>query len=115
MVQDQKVLSKMKRLNAQKHVTRTKQQQLVELEREYQRMNAKAGGGAQATDAHARKKEEDAMVVNGWLTDKNLMWKRDDRGLECCVSRSCEHKRTGWRRYSLNARRPKISQLTIRE
>lgn len=64
-IQDQKVLSKMKRLNAQKHVTRTKQQQLAELEREYQRMNAKAGGAAQAADAHARKKEEDAMVVYG--------------------------------------------------
>lgn len=64
-IQDQKVLSKMKRLNAQKHVTRTKQQQHAELEREYQRMNSKAGGGAQAADAHARKKEEDAMVVNG--------------------------------------------------
>uniref|UniRef100_A0A3B5K6K5 Outer dynein arm docking complex subunit 3 n=1 Tax=Takifugu rubripes TaxID=31033 RepID=A0A3B5K6K5_TAKRU len=36
MIQDQKVLSKMKRLNAQKHVTQTKQQQLAELEREYQ-------------------------------------------------------------------------------
>ncbi|XP_029706942.1 coiled-coil domain-containing protein 151 isoform X1 [Takifugu rubripes] len=63
MIQDQKVLSKMKRLNAQKHVTQTKQQQLAELEREYQRMNAKAGGGAQAADAHARKKEEDAMML----------------------------------------------------
>lgn len=68
--QDQKVLSKVKRLNAQKHVTRTKEQQVAELEREYQRMNAKAGGGTQAADAHARKKEEDAMVVNGWLTNK---------------------------------------------
>lgn len=64
-VQDQKVLSKMKRLNAQKHATRTKQQQLAELEREYQRTKAKAGGGAQAADAHGRKKEEDAMVVDG--------------------------------------------------
>lgn len=61
-IQDQKVLSKMKRLNAQKHITQTKQQQLEELEREYQRMKAEAGGGAQSADAHARKKEEDAMV-----------------------------------------------------
>lgn len=65
-IQDQKVLSKMKRLNAQKHITRTKQQQLAELEREYERMKAKTGGGAQAADSHARKKEEDAMVVNVW-------------------------------------------------
>lgn len=72
-IQDQKVLSKMKRLNAQKHVTRTKQQQLAELEREYQRTNVNAGGGAQAADAHARKKEEDAMVVNGWLTNKKII------------------------------------------
>lgn len=63
-VQDQKVLSKIKRLNAQKHITRTKKQQLEELERDYQRMKAKAGGGMQSADAHARKKEEDAMVVN---------------------------------------------------
>lgn len=61
-IQDQKVLSKMKRLNAQKHITQTKQHQLEELEREYQRMRAEAGGGAQPADAHARKKEEDAMV-----------------------------------------------------
>lgn len=63
-IQDQKVLSKMKRLNAQKHVTQTNQQQLEELEREYKRMKAKAGNGAQSADAHARKKEEEAMVVN---------------------------------------------------
>lgn len=61
-IQDQKVLSKMKRLNAQKHITQAKQQQLEELEREYQRMKAEAGGGAQSADAYARKKEEDAMV-----------------------------------------------------
>lgn len=30
-------------------------------------------------------------------------------------SRSCEHKRTDWRRYSLNARRPKTSQLTTKK
>lgn len=63
-IQDQKVLSKIKRLNAQKHITRTKQQQLEGLEQEYQRVKAKAGGGIQSADAHARKKEEDAMVVN---------------------------------------------------
>lgn len=62
-IQDQKVLSKRKRLNAQKHTTQTKQQQLDELQREYRRMKAQAGGGgAQSADAHARKQEEDAMV-----------------------------------------------------
>ncbi|CAG03311.1 unnamed protein product [Tetraodon nigroviridis] len=62
-VQDQKVLSKTKRLNAQKHITQTKQQHLEELRREYQRMKAEAGGGAPSADAHARKKEEEAMKL----------------------------------------------------
>lgn len=61
-IQDQKVLSKMKRLNAQKHITQTKEQQLEELEREFRRIKAEAGGGAKSADAHARKNEEDAMV-----------------------------------------------------
>lgn len=61
-IQDQKVLSKTKRLNAQKHITQTKQQHLEELEREYQRVKAEAGGGAQSADARTRKNEEDAMV-----------------------------------------------------
>lgn len=61
---DQKVLSKMKRLNALKHTTQTQQRRLEKLQLEYQRMKPKAGSGAQSADAHIRKREEDAMVVS---------------------------------------------------
>lgn len=113
-VQDQKVLSKVKRLNAQKHTTQTKQQQLDELQREYQRMKAEAGGAARSADAHARRKEEAAMVGRALRRACKRRWRRSN-ALTCNVdSRSCEHKRTGWRRYSLNARRQKTSRLTTK-
>lgn len=60
---DQKVLSKIKHLNALKHSTQTQQRRLEELQLEYQRMKPEASGGAQSPDACTRKKEEDAMVV----------------------------------------------------
>lgn len=60
---DQKVLSKIKHLNALKHSTQTQQRRLEELQLEYQRMKPEASGGAQSPDARTRKKEEDAMVV----------------------------------------------------
>uniref|UniRef100_A0A8C6L9S4 Outer dynein arm docking complex subunit 3 n=1 Tax=Nothobranchius furzeri TaxID=105023 RepID=A0A8C6L9S4_NOTFU len=43
---DQKVLSKTKRLNASKHTTRTYQQRLDELKREYERIKPEGGSGA---------------------------------------------------------------------
>ena len=60
---DQRVLSKMKRLNALKHSTQTYQHHLDELRMEYQRRKPEGSSGAQSTDARARKREEDAMVV----------------------------------------------------
>lgn len=107
----------MKRLNAQKHTTQTKQQQLEELEREYQRMKAAAAGGAQSADAHARKEEEDATVGTASYRKGVYIGRgREIMMYNCNVdSRSCEHKRTDWRRYSLNARRPKTSQLTTKK
>lgn len=66
----------MKRLNAQKHITQTKQQQLEELEREHQRMKAEAAGGAQSADAHARKEEEDATVGTASYKKRCIYWKR---------------------------------------
>uniref|UniRef100_A0A8C6L6A6 Outer dynein arm docking complex subunit 3 n=1 Tax=Nothobranchius furzeri TaxID=105023 RepID=A0A8C6L6A6_NOTFU len=42
---DQKVLSKTKRLNASKHTTRTYQQRLDELKREYERIKPEGGSG----------------------------------------------------------------------
>ncbi|XP_038570195.1 coiled-coil domain-containing protein 151 [Micropterus salmoides] len=60
-VLDQKVLAKMKRLNALKHTTQTHQRRLEDLKMEYQRMKPEGSSGAQSADARTRKKEEDAM------------------------------------------------------
>ncbi|XP_028457648.1 coiled-coil domain-containing protein 151 isoform X3 [Perca flavescens] len=60
---DQRVLSKMKRLNALKHSTQTYQRRLEELKMEYQRMKPACSSGAPSADARARKKEEDAMKL----------------------------------------------------
>nr|XP_029136905.1 coiled-coil domain-containing protein 151 isoform X2 [Labrus bergylta] len=58
---DRSVLSKMKRLNALKHTTQTKQRRLEELNTEYQRMKPEDSSGAQLADAQSRKKVEDSM------------------------------------------------------
>ncbi|XP_031140286.1 coiled-coil domain-containing protein 151 isoform X1 [Sander lucioperca] len=60
---DQRVLSKMKRLNALKHTTQTHQRRLEELKMGYQRMKPEGSSGAPSADARARKKEEDAMKL----------------------------------------------------
>ncbi|KAI3352822.1 hypothetical protein L3Q82_019396 [Scortum barcoo] len=60
---DQKVLSKVKRLNALKHTTQTMQHRLEGLKTEYQRMKPEGSSGAQSADARTRKKEEDAMKL----------------------------------------------------
>ncbi|XP_054460927.1 LOW QUALITY PROTEIN: coiled-coil domain-containing protein 151 [Anoplopoma fimbria] len=58
---DQKVLSKMKRLNALKHTTQTHQRRLEELKTECQRLKPEGSSAAPSADARTRKKEEDAM------------------------------------------------------
>ncbi|XP_068585058.1 coiled-coil domain-containing protein 151 isoform X2 [Cebidichthys violaceus] len=58
---EQRVLSKVQRLNALKHTTQTHQRRLEELKMEYQRRKPEGGGGAPSADARAQKKEEDAM------------------------------------------------------
>ncbi|XP_060907578.1 coiled-coil domain-containing protein 151 isoform X2 [Labrus mixtus] len=58
---DHSVLSKMKRLNALKYTTQTKQRLLEELNTEYQRMKPEDSSGAQLADAQSRKKVEDSM------------------------------------------------------
>ncbi|KAM7418616.1 hypothetical protein PAMA_015970 [Pampus argenteus] len=58
---DQRVLSKMKRLNAVKHTTQTYQRRLDELRMEYQRNKSEGSGGARSADKRAWKREEDAM------------------------------------------------------
>lgn len=63
---DQKVLSKMKRLNAFKHTTHTYQQRLKDLKTECQRLKPQGCRGVQSADARAQKKEEDAMVFTSW-------------------------------------------------
>lgn len=79
-VLDQKVLAKMKRLNALKHTTQTHQRRLEDLKMEYQRMKPEGSSGAQSADARTRKKEEDAMVVTSeahvemWKTWKTLFF-----------------------------------------
>nr|XP_033480827.1 coiled-coil domain-containing protein 151 isoform X2 [Epinephelus lanceolatus]XP_033480833.1 coiled-coil domain-containing protein 151-like isoform X2 [Epinephelus lanceolatus] len=60
---DQRVLSKMKRLNALKHTTQTCKRRLEELNVEYQRLKPEGSRGAQSADARVRKKEEDAMKL----------------------------------------------------
>ncbi|XP_049900543.1 coiled-coil domain-containing protein 151 isoform X1 [Epinephelus moara] len=60
---DQRVLSKMKRLNALKHTTQTRKRHLEELNVEYQRLKPEGSRGAQSADARVRKKEEDAMKL----------------------------------------------------
>ncbi|XP_032383331.1 coiled-coil domain-containing protein 151 isoform X2 [Etheostoma spectabile] len=59
---DQRVLSKMKRLNALKHTTQTHQRRLEELKMRYQRMKPEGSSGAPSADARAQKQEEDAML-----------------------------------------------------
>ncbi|KAF3687257.1 Coiled-coil domain-containing protein 151 [Channa argus] len=58
---DQRVLSKMKRLNASKHTTQTYQQRLEELKLKYQRLKPEGNSEGHSADAITRKKEEDAM------------------------------------------------------
>ncbi|XP_029015573.1 outer dynein arm-docking complex subunit 3-like [Betta splendens] len=58
---DRRVLSKIKRLNSLKHTTKTYQQRLDELSKEYRRMRPDGSGGGQSADARARKQEEEAM------------------------------------------------------
>ncbi|CAJ1053804.1 coiled-coil domain-containing protein 151 [Xyrichtys novacula] len=58
---DQSVLSKMKRLNALKHTTQTKQRHLEELKREYQRMKPDDSSEARPADTQTREKGEEAM------------------------------------------------------
>uniref|UniRef100_A0A3B4VBQ4 Coiled-coil domain containing 151 n=1 Tax=Seriola dumerili TaxID=41447 RepID=A0A3B4VBQ4_SERDU len=58
---DQRVLSKMKRLNALKHTTQTYQRRLEDLKMEYQRKKPEGCSGAQSADARTRRKEEDAI------------------------------------------------------
>ncbi|XP_032383325.1 coiled-coil domain-containing protein 151 isoform X1 [Etheostoma spectabile] len=60
---DQRVLSKMKRLNALKHTTQTHQRRLEELKMRYQRMKPEGSSGAPSADARAQKQEEDAMKL----------------------------------------------------
>ncbi|XP_034748524.1 coiled-coil domain-containing protein 151 isoform X1 [Etheostoma cragini] len=60
---DQRVLSKMKRLNALKHTTQTHQRRLEELKMRYQRMKPESRSGAPSADARAQKQEEDAMKL----------------------------------------------------
>ncbi|XP_033480826.2 coiled-coil domain-containing protein 151 [Epinephelus lanceolatus] len=60
---DQRVLSKMKRLNALKHTTQTCKRRLEELNVEYQRLKPEGSRGVQSADARVRKKEEDAMKL----------------------------------------------------
>ncbi|XP_053189467.1 coiled-coil domain-containing protein 151 [Scomber japonicus] len=60
---DQRVLSKMKRLNVLKHTTQTYQRHLEEMKMEYQRMKPEGSSGAQSADVRARKREEDAMKL----------------------------------------------------
>lgn len=70
---DYRVLSKTKRLNALKHKTQTYQQRLDELKTEYQRMKPKSSSERQSADAHARKKEEDAMVVTNVIVSVKIL------------------------------------------
>ncbi|XP_047434737.1 coiled-coil domain-containing protein 151 isoform X2 [Mugil cephalus] len=60
-VLDQRVLSKTKRLNAQRHTTQTYKDRLEQLQTEYQRIKQGGSRGAVSADARARKKEEEAM------------------------------------------------------
>ncbi|XP_058497291.1 coiled-coil domain-containing protein 151 [Solea solea] len=60
---DQKVLSKMKQLNALKHSSQTYQQRLDELRTEYKRKVPDDSSGAQAADTRTQRKEEDAMKL----------------------------------------------------
>lgn len=55
---DQKVLIKVKRLNAMRHSTQTSRQHLEELQMQYQRMKPE-GITAKSADAHTPKTEED--------------------------------------------------------
>ncbi|KAM3622930.1 uncharacterized protein V6R79_004989 [Siganus canaliculatus] len=60
---DQKVLSKVKRLNALKHTTQTLQHRHKELELEYQTMKPGPSNRAQSADVSTQKREEAAMTV----------------------------------------------------
>ncbi|XP_062296057.1 coiled-coil domain-containing protein 151 [Scomber scombrus] len=60
---DQRVLSKMKRLNVLKHTTQTYQRHLEEVKTEHQRMKPEGSSGAQSADSRARNREEDAMKL----------------------------------------------------
>ncbi|KAM4603281.1 coiled-coil domain-containing protein 151 [Polymixia lowei] len=62
-VLDQKVLIKMKRLNAVKHTTQTYQQRLEELQLQYQRMKPGGCRASQSADIRTQKIEEDARSL----------------------------------------------------
>ncbi|KAM3865378.1 coiled-coil domain-containing protein 151 [Diretmus argenteus] len=59
---DQKVLLKVKRLNALRHTTQTSRQHLEELQMKYQRMKPE-GSTAKSADARTPKREEDARKL----------------------------------------------------
>ncbi|XP_041642082.1 coiled-coil domain-containing protein 151 isoform X2 [Cheilinus undulatus] len=61
MTLDQSVLAKMKRLNALKHTTQTKQRHLEDLKIDYQRMKPDQSTRAWPADAHPEIKGEDSM------------------------------------------------------
>uniref|UniRef100_A0A3P8W778 Outer dynein arm docking complex subunit 3 n=1 Tax=Cynoglossus semilaevis TaxID=244447 RepID=A0A3P8W778_CYNSE len=60
---DQKVLSKVKRLNALKHTSHSYQQRVEELREEYKRREPEESSGALSADAHTQKQEEEAMKL----------------------------------------------------
>ncbi|KAK7929562.1 hypothetical protein WMY93_005957 [Mugilogobius chulae] len=58
---DRKLQTKKKRLNAQKHITHTLQEQMNELKLEYERL--KPQSSTKTTDPRAQRREEDAMKL----------------------------------------------------
>ncbi|KAM6941437.1 coiled-coil domain-containing protein 151 [Lycodopsis pacificus] len=58
---EQRVLCKVQRLNALKHITQTQQRRLQELKMEHQRRKPEGSSGAPSAAARTQKKEDDAM------------------------------------------------------
>ncbi|XP_071780976.1 coiled-coil domain-containing protein 151 [Centroberyx gerrardi] len=69
-VLDQKVLIKMKRLNALKHSTQTHRQQLEELQLQYQRLKPEGSSITQSADIRSQKRAEDARNLR--VLENNL-------------------------------------------
>ncbi|XP_071393448.1 coiled-coil domain-containing protein 151 [Centroberyx affinis] len=67
---DQKVLIKMKRLNALKHTTQTHRQQLEELQMQYQRLKPEGSSITQSADVRSQKRAEDARNLR--VLENNL-------------------------------------------